>query len=152
VHQLEVSSDELFYTNLSIRTGGHRFYNVFTSGFSPRNGTTLWHIGYGVGTSFRIKERFRSDVTLSAQHVSNGLFCYGTSELCKLYIGAEYKLSKKCHIAAGPTFNLYFGDMYLQDFETKYNNFAPYSFLNETNSAGFNFKAWVGGKIAIRFF
>lgn len=152
LHQLEVSSDELFYTNLSIRTGGHGFYNIVTTGFSPKDGTTLWHVGYGVGTSFKMNERFRSDITLSAQHVSKGLFCYGTSELYKLYIGAEYKLSKKCHIAAGPTFNVYFGDTYLQDFGTKYSNVAPYSLLDETNSSGFNFKAWVGGKIAIRFF
>lgn len=152
LHQLEVSSDELFYTNLSIRTGGHGFYNVVTAGFSPKDGSTLWHVGYGVGTSIKVNERFRSDITLSAQHISNGLFCYGTSELYKLYIGAEYKLSKKCHIAAGPTFNVYFGDTYLQDFGTKYSNVAPYSLLNETNSSGFNFKAWVGGKIAIRFF
>lgn len=151
LHQIELSSDEVFYTNVSVRTGGYGFYNILSTGFSPKNGTTLWNVGYGAGTSIKINEKLRSDIILSAQHVSKGLFYNGTSELYKLYLVVEYKLAKKCFVAAGPTFNLYFGDTLLPDFGTKYSQVAPYSILNETNSDGFNFKGWIGGKIAIRF-
>jgi hypothetical protein len=151
LHQVEVSADELFYTNVSIRTGGCSFYNVFSSGFSPSGGTTLWQIGYGAGTSFRINEKMRADVMAIGHHVSKGLFYNGTSELYRLYIGVEYKLANKCYIAAGPTFNLYLGDTILPDYASKYSNIGPYTILNETNSEGFNYKGWVGGKIAIRF-
>lgn len=151
LHQLEVSADELFYANVSLRTGVHKFYNVFSVGATSKAGDLLWHIGYGVGTSIKINNRLRSDIILSAQHISNGLFYYGSSELYKLYVDVEYKVADICYIAAGPTFNLYFSDTYLPDYTSAYTHVAPYSFLNETNNNGFNFKAWVGFKTAIRF-
>jgi hypothetical protein len=151
LHQVELSADELFYANLSVRTGTHKFYNVFSAGASPKSSNLLWQIGYGVGTSIRISDRMRSDITVSAHHVSSGLFYHATSELYKIYIGMEYKLANKCYIAAGPTFNLYFGDALLPDYNGTYSKVAPYSMLNETNSEGFNFKGWLGAKVAIRF-
>jgi hypothetical protein len=151
LHQLEVSTDEVFYGNLSFRTGSHKFYNIFSAGISPKSNGLLWNIGYGVGTSFRVSDRLRSDITISAQHVSKGLLYNGTSELYKIYFGLEYKLIDKCFIAFGPTFNLYFGDTLLPDYSKKYSGIAPYSLLNETNSYGFNFKGWIGYKVAIRF-
>ncbi len=151
LHQVELSADELFYGNVGVRTGTYKFYNIFSAGASPKSGNLLWHISYGVGTSVKVNDRMRSDITLSAQHVSNGLFYFGTSELYKVYVGMEYKLADKCYIAAGPTFNLYFGDTILKDYDSKYSKVAPYSMLNETNSDGFNFRGWLGAKVAIRF-
>ena len=57
----------------------------------------------------------------------------------------------KFFIAAGPTFNLYFGDALLPGYATTYNKVAPYALLNETNTQGFNFKGWVGAKVCVRF-
>ncbi|MES2680943.1 MAG: hypothetical protein V4635_13710 [Bacteroidota bacterium] len=151
LHQVEISADELFYTNVSVRTGVHRFYNIFSAGVSPRSGALLWHIGYGIGTSLKVNENLRSDIAVSAQHVSSGLFYHATSELYKVYIGMEYKLRSKCYLAAGPTFNMYFGDALLPAYAKTYSKVAPYSLLNETNSEGFNFKGWIGAKVAIRF-
>ncbi len=151
LHQVEISADELFYANLALRTGTHRFYNIFSAGASPGSGALLWHIGYGIGTSLRLNENLRSDIAVSAQHVSSGLFYFATSEVYKIYIGMEYKLRDKCYIAAGPTFNMYFGDALLPAYAKTYSKVAPYSLLNETNSEGFNFKGWIGAKVAIRF-
>jgi len=151
LHQVEVSADEMRFSNVSIRTGTHKFYNVFEAGFSSRQNGLLWHMGYGAGTSFKLTEKLRSDVVLSAHHVSKGLLYNGTSELYKLYVGVEYKLGSKMHLAAGPTFNLYLGDALLPAFEQTYSKIAPYTLLNETNANGFNYKAWIGGRLAIRF-
>lgn len=153
MHQVELSSDELFRANLAVRTGNQLFYNEFSTGFSPSGKKMLWHLGYGCGTSFRISNKLRTDISLSALHVSRGLLYNGTSELYRLYIGLEYKLNNKCHIAAGPTFNLYWGDTLLPDYAGSYNNIAPYTpFLDETSSRGFNYEAWAGGRLAFRFF
>ncbi len=152
LHQVEFSADEMGFTNMAIRTGTHKFYNVFEAGFTSRNGGLLWHMGYGIGSSVKINDKFRADAVLSSHHVSKGLLYAGTSELYKLYLGVEYKIAPKMHLAAGPTFNLYLGDALLPAFEKTYSKIAPYTLLNETNTNGFNYKAWVGGKIAIRFF
>lgn len=151
LHQVELSSDEVFYSNVAFRTGTRSFYNIFSAGMSPKNAGLLWNIGYGVGTSFKVSEKLRSDVSISASHVSKGLFYHATSELYRVYWGVEYKLAEKCYIAGGPTFNMYFGDALLPDFAKTYNKVAPYTLMNETNTQGFNFKGWVGAKVAIRF-
>ena len=151
LHQVEISADELFYTNVSVRTGTHRFYNIFSAGLSSKPKGLLWQIGYGAGTSFAIGKNLRSDISISAHHVSSGLLYHGTSELYKIYWGVEYKLAKKCFVAMGPTLNIYWGDALQPDFAKKYSSIVPYHMLNETNTYGFNYKAWVGGRVAFRF-
>ncbi|MCX6182981.1 MAG: hypothetical protein NT150_13760 [Bacteroidetes bacterium] len=151
MHQVELSADELFYGNVAVRTGTHLFHNIFSVGAASNSSGLLWHVGYGIGTSFRINDKIRSDLTLSTQHVSKGLFHFGTSELYKVYLGVEYRLAPKISIAAGPTFNLFVSDALLPEYTGIYDGIAPYSILNETNSNGFNVKAWVGGKVAFRF-
>ena len=152
VHQLEISGDEIFKANIGFRTGVSKFYNIFNVGIDGSSSEPLWSFGYGLGTSFTIKNKLRSDITLMSNHVSKGEFKDAASELYKLYWGAEYKFKKKFSIAAGPVFNLYISDTYSVDHLSKYNSIAPYSLYEYTTDNGFNLKGWVGGKVSIRFF
>lgn len=152
VHQIEVSGDEVFYTNLSYRTGTKAFYNIFSLGMRPGSKDNVWQMGYGVGSSFRLKEKWNGEIGLTAHHVSTGDFYWGTSELYRLYVGVEYKVAKKFTIAAGPTFNLYVSDELIPDYATKQKNMLPYYGLDHSTSNDFNLKGWIGGKIALRFF
>lgn len=152
VHQLEISGDELFKANIGFRTGVPEFYNILNVGIDGSAGEPLWSFGYGLGTSFPIKNKLRSDITLTTNHVSRGAFKASESELYKLYWGVEYKFKKKFSIAAGPVLNLYVSDTYSADYLSKYSNVAPYSIYEYTTDNGFNLKGWVGGKVSIRFF
>ncbi len=151
LHQLELSADEVFYTNASFRTGVNSFYNVIYYGIQP-TGTNFWNIGYGIGTSFKLASKSRMDITLSSHHVSSGGFYFATSELNKLYIGMEYKLAKKMSLAFGPTFNLYITDALVPQYSDSYHSLAPYTQYERTTRNDFNLKGWVGGKLALRFF
>jgi len=150
VHQIELNADELFSANLSFRTGVPAFYNTFSIGFAPGSDKRLWQVGYGAGTSFKIKNKLRSDITASMHHVSSGGFYFATNELYRVYWGLEYKFRKKFSIAAGPTFNLLMSDALLPDYHT-YRDIMPYRLFNTTDPYDFNFKGWVGGRIALRF-
>ncbi len=152
LHQLEISGDEIFKANIGFRTGVPKFYNVFNVGIDGGGNEPLWSFGYGLGTSFKIKNKLRSDITLTANHLSKGEFKDAESELYKLYWGVEYKFKKKFSIAAGPVFNLYVSDTYSADYLSKYSNIAPYVLYEYTTGNGFNLKGWVGGKISFRFF
>jgi hypothetical protein len=151
VHQIELSGDEVFYANFAVRTGVNKFYNVLSAGIQPGS-NNLWHFGYGIGTSFKISGKWRSDVVLNYQHVSSGAFYHATSELNKLYIGLEYKIAKKVSLAFGPTLNLYITDALLPEYIGTYDKIAPYSQYNHITTNDFALKGWVGGKIALRFF
>lgn len=152
VHQLELSADEVFYTNLSFRTGVPVFYNILSMGLQPGSNATLWQLGYGLGTSFRISNRLRGDITASIHHVSKGALYLAPSELHRLCAGIEYRLGKKVTLAAGPTVNLYFSDMLPGEYNHTYKHIAPYTIFDNAVGEGYNLKGWVGAKVSIRFF
>jgi hypothetical protein len=152
LHQLEVSADELFYINTTFRTGVRAFHNILTAGVRPGPAGNLWSIGYGIGTSFRIKKQFRGEATASSHHVSVGDFYFATSELYRFYLGVEYRLAKNMSVAAGPTFNLYWSDTLLPGYESTYSKIAPYYSFNKALANDFNLKGWFGARVAIRFF
>jgi hypothetical protein len=59
-HKIELSADEVFYTNLAFRTGVKKFYSQLMAGLKPTQSieptdTSVWTFGYGLGTSPRIK-------------------------------------------------------------------------------------------------
>jgi hypothetical protein len=148
VHQVELSTDELFQLNLSFRTGAPSFYNIFSGGI--RTSASMWQVGYGVGTSFKITNKWRTDFTATFHHLSNGGFYLAASDLYRFYLGFEYKVGKKFSIAAGPTFNIYISDTYEPEYDNIYSHVAPYG-NNSTNSYGFNTSTWFGGRVALRF-
>ncbi len=152
MHQLEVSADEVFYTNITLRTGVTKFHNVLSVGVRPGSDRPLWHFGYGGGTSIKLKNKLRADINASAHHVSSGRFYFATSELYRFYAGLEYKLGNKVAIAAGPTFNLYWSDALLADYADTYSKIAPYYTFNKNLPNDFNLKGWYGARIALRFF
>ena len=153
VHQLELSSDENYSANLSLRTGVHSFYNLLGAGIQTDSKAPVWTFGYGIGTSFKLKNKLRADATVSIYHVSSGKFYAATSELCKFYIGLEYKCTGKFSIAAGPAFNIYCTDPSQPDYADIYSKIAPSSAaFNGSLANGFLLKGWFGGRIALRFF
>jgi hypothetical protein len=151
LHQIEIFSDEVFYTNLAFRTGVNGFHNILFAGIQP-SGKNLWHFGYGVESSLKFTEKVRMDIALSGQHVSKDQFYSATSELVKGYLGANIALSKKIHLAFGPTLNFYVTDALLPQYATTYNSVAPYSQYSNLTRNGFDIKGWIGGRVAIRFF
>lgn len=150
VHQLELTADEVFPVNLAFRTGVSKFYSVLSAGIVPGAGDPVWTFGYALGTSFKIKNKLNSDITLGTQHINYGDFTERTSDLYKLYLGLEYKFGKKFSIAAGPTFNLYLSDRDL--ISRGATEIAPYTLINNNYYENLNLKGWFGGKIALRFF
>ncbi|HZI24584.1 MAG TPA: STN and carboxypeptidase regulatory-like domain-containing protein, partial [Chryseolinea sp.] len=59
-HKIEVSADEIFYTNVAFRTGIRQFYNILTAGAKPdtfEDEETHWTFGYGIGTAPRLSRR-----------------------------------------------------------------------------------------------
>lgn len=153
IHQLELSADELFYTNASFRTGTNKFYNIINIGLNPtKYDDPLWTIGYGIGTSFKVSKSWRSDVSLSINHMNLGSLIVTNSENYKLYWGIEKRLKNKIAVAFGPTLNLYIVDSNDVNYKTKYTNIAPYSFANYSPNSNPFISAWVGAKLAVRLF
>lgn len=151
-HKLEVSTDEVFYTNVALRTGVRQFYNIFTAGLKPQNTElNFWSVGYGFGTAPRLTKWLSLNVDVTANHLSYGEFAEAVNMLNKAYVGVEFQPFKSIGFALGVTFNAYITDT-THDFRNIFTDYNPEMLYDHTGSNDMNTKMWVGAKAAVRFF
>jgi hypothetical protein len=154
-HKIELSADEVFYTNLAFRTGMRKFYTMIHAGFKPDKSinpgdSSVWTFGYGLGTARKISNKIFLNIDLSAQHVNKGSFTDALSLLNKINVGFDFQLSKGFSIYTGATLNGYLTDNDYTDYPTLFTDFKPNVFYDE-NINGNNLKMWLGAKVALRF-
>ncbi|MBK8289959.1 MAG: hypothetical protein IPK96_02385 [Flammeovirgaceae bacterium] len=155
-HKIELSADEVFYTNLAFRTGVKKFYSQLMAGLKPTQSieptdTSVWTFGYGLGTSPRINRWLSIDIDLLSQHVNKGSFTDELSSLNKLYVGLDFQLAKKFSLATGITLNGYLTRPSYSDYPQLFTDFKPNIFYDENVGTDINLKMWLGAKIALRF-
>lgn len=155
-HKIELSADEVFYTNLAFRTGVKKFYSQLMVGFKPTQSieptdTSVWTFGYGLGTSPRLNRWLSLDIDLLSQHVNKGSFTDELSSLNKLYVGLDFQLAKKFSLATGITLNGYLTRPSYTDYPQLFTDFKPNVFYDENVGSDLNLKMWLGAKVALRF-
>jgi hypothetical protein len=153
-HKLEVSADEVFYTNVAFRTGVQKFYNIILAGIKPENSITsdnVWTFGYGVGTAPRITRWLDLNLDATSQHVSKGSFTNELSLLNKVHVGLDFRLAKKFSLYGGITLNGYLTNTTYTDYPVLFTDYHPTIINDHTFSNGTNLKMWWGAKIGLRF-
>jgi len=151
-HKIEISADEVFYTNLAFRTGSsNAFYNIFTAGIKPQGGEPFWTYGYGVGTSPRLAKWLFLNLDLTANQVSKGTPSNEFSLLSKLNLGLEFQPFKKISIGVGATLNSYLTKNTYPDYPYLFTDYKPKMILDENYSHDLNHKMWMGWKVSLRF-
>ncbi|MGC3948502.1 MAG: STN and carboxypeptidase regulatory-like domain-containing protein [Chryseolinea sp.] len=154
-HQLEVSADEVFYTNVAFRTGLHYFYNIFTAGAKPttfNDEHTYWTAGYGVGTAPNLKRHLRLNADLTANQIFSGYTLDALNIVSKLYAGIEYHPAPKFGLIAGVTLNAHYTDNTYTDYPELFTDFKPTIIHETTLENNINVKLWLGAKVGLRFF
>lgn len=71
-HKLELSADEVFYSNIAFRSGVRTFYNIISAGYNPETqigSDAVWTFGYGVGTARKVFRWLDLNIDLTSQHV-----------------------------------------------------------------------------------
>lgn len=145
LHRFEIYTDEVFYGNVSFRTGTARFCNIFQVGVG-----TGWLLNYmyGIGTSFTLGRKVSMDISAISGLVfstSPGISLHGT--LTKVLADVEYRFGKHLAVFAGPTWNLYAFD------ETRTfrpDGIAPYTFFDQFKGYQ-RIQMWIGGTAGLHF-
>jgi len=155
-HKIELSADEVFYTNLAFRTGVRKFHTMLMAGFKPQQSldpadTSVWTFGYGLGTSPKLARWLYLDLDLSSQHINKGSFTDALSLLNKVYVGFDFQVAKKFSIATGVTFNGYLTSNTYTEYPTLFTDYQPKIVAEKNFSNDTNLKMWWGAKIALRF-
>jgi hypothetical protein len=154
-HKLEISADEIFYTNLAFRTGVKDFYSILFAGIKPDpspESVNVWTSGYGFGTERRITQRLRVNVDITAQHINKGSFTRATNMLGKVHAGLDFTIGRKFSIYAGATLNGYLTEKTFTDYPVLFSNQTPSIFYDQTVGGDRNLKMWLGWKAGLRFF
>jgi len=153
LHQLEISSNEVYPLNVSFRTGVRQFYNIFEAGMqfkTPEDHT--WYLGYGVGTALSLSNNWQLDFDFTMNQPIRGNRFNEFNSLTKINIAAEKKIGKGFSIAAGPTLNILYANTSDPDYEDYLNRISPGSFSSSSISGDYKRSIWLGAKIGLRFF
>jgi hypothetical protein len=154
-HSVELAADEVFYANLSFRTGVRKFYNILTAGVKPNTlsgNETIWSFGYGVGTSPRLSRKLFLNVDLTASQIVAGNKIDAIHLLNKLYVGMEWRLAKSLGMTFGGTVNGLLTDATYDRYPDIFTDYKPHFTRNQTNGDNDNLKVWIGAKVGLRFF
>lgn len=159
-NRVELSTGETFFGNVAIKIGVRRFYNIFyvggrsaeeqnSDGESVR--ATSWSLGYGLGSSIRLGQRFHLDLELLSMHVNEKEDW--TTELNQLHqfrVLFDGRIGNRISTFAGPVANLMVSRLINPEDGTIGTRLAPYTLYDETRN-GTNTKVWVGVQAGLRF-
>ena len=150
LHQLELSTNEIFHANVAFKTGVNQFYNSFVGGIRFQGENPTIGVGYGIGTSIGVSRKSRFFFDLQAMHVHRyELTGLDANFLGKFTMSYQWQISPLFAIAAGPSFNALVTDGHDWESLAYILPLAPYNLL----TGGYlNPQLWVGGHIALRFF
>jgi hypothetical protein len=154
-HKIEVSADEIFYTNLAFRTGVRQFYNILTVGAKPNtfdDEETYWTFGYGLGTAPRLSRTLSLNIDLTANQVVYGSQpIEAINMINKLYLGLDFQVVKNLGVTFGVTLNGYVTDTTYDKYQPLFTDYKPHIISDKTYGNDINMKMWWGGKIGLRF-
>ena len=146
---IEISSDEIFYGNLSYKTGNKKLYNIYNLGLqSVKN--KIWSVGFGFGSYFNLSNKFIMSVDLTANAVNENMFWQDHLNLLnKLAISLDYKLSPKLALFASPSYNVHVSSLKNAETNSFTTDIAFNPFLEKSTSTT-QTQMWIGGKVGIR--
>ncbi|HEU5148561.1 MAG TPA: hypothetical protein VFT90_17660 [Chryseosolibacter sp.] len=152
-HKFEVSADEVFYHNVSFRTGVRQFYNILTAGARPstyKESETIWTFGYGVGTAPKLSRKLFLNLDLTSNQIVKGNTIEAVNLLNKFYLGLDYQAFKKLSLTFGATLN---GHITKNEYDGYFPLFTDYqpNIFYDRNFSDYNLKMWLGAKVGVRF-
>jgi hypothetical protein len=149
--RVELSGNEVMLVNLSLKTGVHKLYNIFTGGIEPADSINTWSFGYGIGFENSLGRKFLQNIDLTVNYVSEKDKPFGTFNLLnKLTLNYAYRLGNWASVFLGPTINVHLSGWKDEDTGEFLTKIAPYSF-NTTIIGDTQMQIWVGGQLGFRF-
>lgn len=153
-HKIEVSADEIFYTNVALRTGVRQFYNIFTAGAKPesfKEDSTFWTLGYGVGTAPKLNRWLSLNLDVTTNKIMHERSFRSWNLLHKLYVGFDLHMSKNVSLTFGATLNAYLTQLPYDGYANLPTDYQPAIVYEKTYDNDLNLKMWLGGKVGLRF-
>jgi hypothetical protein len=143
-HLFEISANEIFYANLSFKSGTKAFYNIFQVGIGDN---LKLHGAYGIGTSIRLSRKMAINFESTAGFVLHPTDTVYHGLQLKVIPTVEYRFAKRFALFAGPSWNFFLWSKGEPSATTR--GLSPYDFyFKSTENA--SIQMWIGGVVGIR--
>lgn len=147
---LELSGDETFYTNFSLKTGSRHLYNIIGVSARPAN-DFYWGLSYGLGSEIKQTGKFRIHLDLTATQINrNDVWSNHLNLLSRVKLGFGWQSGKRIAISAGPDFNVLTVNKFNNENLLGLKTIAPYSIYDEQHGQT-RLQMWPGAHVSIRF-
>lgn len=157
-NQIELGSSETMHSQLALRFGSRRFYNILQFG-AHFNTENAYGLGYGIGTTIQHRRAARWQWNIEAvtsQILEQDNQFDALNLLNELRLSTEFKSKKRFSIYFGPTINFMYSKIVTNNTELSptYGSQVPlYTIWDNENSATnpTDLKLWLGFRAGIRF-
>jgi hypothetical protein len=144
-HLFELSGNEIFYGNVSFKSGTRGFYNFVQAGIGS---DYKLQGSYGIGTIITLKRKWSLNIDASAGFVYNPTDTVYHGLLLKFNPAVEYRFARHFGLFIGPAYNFFL-----------FGKGKPSATPRGLSSYDFYFKStenasiqmWIGGVAGVRF-
>ena len=150
-HRIELEGNELFFANLSLKTGVSHLYNIFSIGYRPKEDKQYWGLTYGLGTYFLLNKRLSMNFDLTATHINEGESWTSVLNMVnRLKWNMGFRIHERLELYGGVSFNVALSRLKDEEGRTTGSALIPsYVFYNETIRKT-NVKMYPGFNLGIR--
>jgi hypothetical protein len=150
-HHAEVEGNELFFANLSLKTGVPHLYNIFSIGYRPKENKQYWGLTYGLGTYFLLNNQLSMNFDLTATHINEGESWTSVLNMVnRLKWNVGFRIHERLELYGGASFNVALSRLKDEEGRTTGSALIPsYVFYNETIRKT-NVKMYPGFNLGIR--
>jgi len=146
--KISISSNEVLNTNIAIKSGNSKLYNILFVGINAGQDKKSFSYGYGIGHEIKLGSRFAVNPELTTQYLYLGSWHYFNS-LSKFQLQASVTLAPGIAFFAGPSFAVYYTEQPAAIKGYKFNlpsdNYHAFDLWNK------NVKGWIGWTAGINF-
>ncbi|MBU2913499.1 carboxypeptidase-like regulatory domain-containing protein [Reichenbachiella agariperforans] len=145
-----IEHNDLFPVGFTVRSGIHKFYNVFSVNTQFRD-KRLWAGGFGFGSQLSLYKNLFATVEARAHYLGKWENPIETFNLLtRLHINLGYQLLNNLSITGGPVINIYIAEETGEGTGQYGYDIAQSPFYNEIEE-GQSVQLWLGYEFAIRF-
>ncbi|MCB0700216.1 MAG: carboxypeptidase-like regulatory domain-containing protein [Chitinophagaceae bacterium] len=147
-HKMSISTNEVVPYEVSVKTGTHWLYNIFSAGIDPSKNNKVYMFGIGWGSELPISNRFSINPELTGHGVYLGSW-EELNSMVKLSASLNAHFGRYISVFAGPSFV-----MYHDNNMPKAVGYADKVLPNgyKRNNYSTNLSSWVGWNAGITIF
>ncbi len=102
---LEVSANEMFFSNLTFKMGSQHFYNIYKVSFQPTE-TQVYAVGLGFGTNISLSQKLSVSFDATTSIFSEKIQKLNENTNNRLDVTLNFQPKERIYFTLGPSFNV----------------------------------------------